>query len=58
MKEYEKREAKRGYYWSRTLNTSKPDYSYYFYFDSGNIVTIDSRRYYWQSVRPVRLSQN
>ena len=46
-----------GYYWSRTLGTSYPNYARYLYFISSIIRTVDSNRYNGRSVRPVLASQ-
>ena len=44
----------KGYYWSSSLGTSGPYYAWYFFFTSANGNMFGNRRYYGQSVRPVR----
>ncbi len=46
-----------GYYWSRTLRTSYPDYAYYLGFYSDDVDWLYSSRYNGRSVRPVRAPQ-
>ncbi|MBQ6167471.1 MAG: hypothetical protein IJK41_08625 [Muribaculaceae bacterium] len=44
-----------GGYWSRTLDSRRPYYAYYLYFDSRNVVWDDLYRYYGHAVRAVRV---
>ena len=47
----------RGFYWSRTLNTSSPYYAYGLYFNSYDVDWSSGYRCYGRSVRPVRASK-
>jgi hypothetical protein len=47
-----------GVYWSRTLNSSAPIYSYYLFFYSGDVFWHDSSRSNGHTVRAVRVPQN
>lgn len=46
-----------GGYWSRTLYTSYTSYAYYLFFNSSYVNTGYDYRFYGQSVRPVRFSE-
>ncbi len=47
-----------GNYWSRTLYSGSPSHACYLNFYSGNVGASNVDRYYGQSVRAVRVSQN
>ena len=49
------RAGSRGYYWSRSLDTSYSDDAYYLYFNSDDIYSNYYYRCYGRSVRPVRV---
>ena len=42
-----------GYYWSSSLYTDSPNYAWYVYFRSDNVLRLSNARYYGRSVRPI-----